>query len=545
MEITFARSDHRTGRPPPLRKSGSSLLLLLALACGVAACGGGGGGGGTTTAGSGQPNTDANGNIDTSLLPEPSAAVATPEPLGTTEPQGKWSQVYDWPQVAIHLSLLPNGKLMSWADDNDAEVHDETRSLHSTRAYLMDVPHDGAPGNPTYVPNRNDNLFCSGHTLLPDGRLFVTGGDIGGAVGIASTNIFDFRTNTWQKVGNMNAGRWYPSTITLASGDVLTVSGLMTLETGHNLLPQVWNQTTGWRDLTGAIRDVTYYSPLHVAPNGQVFMSGSEIRSMYLDTDGAGKWIDGPFHKHEVWRDYAPSVMYDNGKIVIMGGSDPPVNTVESINLYDDNPQWQTIEPMRLARRHHNATITADGKVLVTGGTSTAGFNDATDAAMAAESWNPLTGKWTTMASMQVKRVYHSTAVLLPDGRVLSSGGGKPAPRNGTENFNAEIYSPPYLFNGPRPVITSAPDSIKYGEKFLVRTPDAGDVVKATWIRLGSTTHTFNMNQRINHLGVAKTDGGVVLKVPNDPNLTPPGHYMLFLINSKGVPSIAKIMQIL
>jgi hypothetical protein len=457
---------------------------------------------------------------------------------------GEWSRVYDWPQVAIHLNLLPNGKVMSWADDNDAEVHDPNK-LISTRAYLVDIPHDGVPQQAAYVPNLNDNLFCSGHTFLPDGRLFVTGGDIGGGVGIASTNIFDFRTNTWEKVGNMNAGRWYPTTLTLANGDVLTVTGLMKLETGHNLLPQVWNPVTGWRDLSGALRDVSYYSPMHLAPNGQVFMSGSEVMTAYLDTKGAGKWTNVAYHNHEIWRDYAPSVMYDDGRVIIMGGGDPPVNTVETINLYEDEPKWKTISPMKFARRHHNATIMADGKVLVTGGTSSAGFNDATNAAMAAESWDPNTGTWTTMASMNVKRVYHSTAILLPDGRVLSTGGGKPAPVNGAENFNAEIYSPPYLFNGPRPVITSAPDTVKYGQRFLVQTPNGADVKNATLIRLGSTTHTFNMNQRINRLGSGQTTGGVVLDAPSDPNLTPPGHYMLFLINAKGVPSIAKIIQIL
>lgn len=541
MDSSSENSFPFTLRPFVARSVRRSAWLMLALACGLSACGGGGSGGMSLSNGS--THTDTSQNDTPQNLPPPLPPPKTPDPIGTTMPMGQWSQVYDWPQVAVHLHLLPNGKVMSWANDNDFDDH--SGKLTSTRAYVLDIPPDGAPQPPSYVPNLNDNLFCSGHTFLPDGRLFVTGGDIGGGVGIASTNIFDFRTNTWQKVGNMNAGRWYPTTITLADGDILTVTGLMTLETGHNLLPQVWNPTTGWRDLTGALRDVTFYSPMHLAPNGQVFMSGSEVMSAYLDTSGQGKWTDVAAHNHEIWRDYAPSVIYDNGKVIIMGGGNPPVDSVETINLYDDAPRWETISAMRFARRHHNATITADGKVLVTGGTSSAGFNDATNAVLAAESWDPNTEQWTTMASMRVARVYHSTALLLPDGRVLSTGGGRPAPVNGVENLNAEIYSPPYLFNGPRPVITSAPDRVGYKQRFVVKTPNAADVVKATWIRLGSVTHTFNMNQRINHLGVANLADGVVIEAPSDPNLTPPGHYMLFLINAKGVPSIAKIMQIL
>lgn len=510
--------------------------LLLALACGLSACGGGSGG--STSASSGQVDNSGHN------LPPPPPPPPTPDATGSTEPMGRWSEVFPWPQVAIHLHLLPNGKVMSWQSESDAEDHAPGR-LANTRAYVVDIPDGGAPQNPVFVPNTQSNLFCGGHTFLPDGRLFVTGGDFGGAVGIPDTNIFDYRNNTWQRVGDMNAGRWYPSTMTLANGDVLTVSGLIDLERGHNLIPQVWNPVSGWRDLSGASRYVELYSPLHLAPNGKVFMSGSDVQTMYLDTSGTGKWSEVAYHNHEIWRDYAPSVIYDNGKVIVMGGGDPPVNTVETIDLNEAAPKWKWGKPMALARRHHNATIMADGKILVTGGTSSDGFNDATKAALAAESWDPKTGEWSTMASMKIPRVYHSTALLLPDGRVLSTGGGQPAPVNGVNNLDAEIYSPPYLFNGPRPVIASAPATVRYGQRFTVETPDAANVVKATWIRLSSVTHTFNMNQRINHLPVQTTTGGLSIVAPSDPNLTPPGHYMLFLINAKGVPSVAKIVQIL
>ena len=191
---------------------------------------------------------------------------------------------------------------------------------------------------------------------------------------------------------------------------------------------------------------------------------------------------------------------------------------------------------MAFARRQLNATILPDGQVLVTGGTSGPGFNDTTAPVFAAEMWNPATENWTTMASAQIPRLYHSTALLLPDGRILSMGG------NGFPQ--TEIYEPPYLFKGTRPAINSAPATVNYGQTFFVQTPDAAGVTQVTWIRLSSVTHAFNMDQRFSRLNFSQGAGGLNVVAPLNPNLAPPGHYMLFILNSNGVPSVAKIIQV-
>ena len=190
-------------------------------------------------------------------------------------------------------------------------------------------------------------------------------------------------------------------------------------------------------------------------------------------------------------------------------------------------------------RKLFNATLLADGTVLVTGGSR--GTEDPntrpTNPAYECELWDPATGTWTQMASLTKIRTYHSIALLLPDGRVLSAGGVF-----GTNS--AEIYSPPYLFRGSRPTITSAPAGITYGQSFFVGTPDATSISQVTFIALGSVTHGFNMGQHISRPLFSQATGGLNVTAPSNPNNTPPGYYMLFILNSNGVPSVAKIVQI-
>ncbi len=439
---------------------------------------------------------------------------------------GQWTPVQTWPFMAAHAHLLANGEVLFWPSfdlGNNPTLWNPVTNTFST------------------PPAAAYNIFCSGHSFQPDGTLLVTGGHDGSSgYGYPYASIYDPVRNVWTQTSNMSNARWYPTNTTLANGDVLVVSGEITPGV-TNTLPQIWHSATAsWINLSSAQFQQPDYPIMFVAPNGQVFNAGPDQTTWYLNTSGTGAWTTVGNFNYNGTRDYGSAVIFD-GKVLIAGGdgsdNSAATNTAEIIDLNASSPAWQFTSSMANPRRQANLTLLPDGKVLVTGGSLGYGFDNALYPVYPAEMWDPATGTWSTMASITTYRGYHSTALLLPDGRVLSAGGEE-------TGASAEIYSPPYLFNGTRPSITSAPSSVKYGQAFFVATPNAASIGQVTWIRLGSVTHSFNQNQRLNHLQFAQASGGLNITAPASGNLAPPGHYMLFLVNSNGVPSVASIIQI-
>jgi hypothetical protein len=448
---------------------------------------------------------------------------------------GQWGSPLTWPAVAIHASLLPDGRVFTWGRSDRPPVlwNPVTNNFSSV--------------------NEPADLFCSGHALLPNGRLFVTGGHSGtDNQGILKTETFDTATG-WAPGLDMRNGRWYPSVLALANGEMLTISGGDTAKQ-VNQIPEVWTTGGTWRALTSAVSSIDYYPMLFSAPDGTVFMAGPSRITGYLNTAGTGGWTTAPSSLYGK-RDYGSAVMYEPGKILLIGGGGP-TNTAEMIDL-NTGSSWQSAGQMQVARRQMNATLLADGSVLVTGGTNAAGFNTkpTDDRVLAAERWSPTDGWNPTTAPLARQthyRLYHSNALLLPDARVLSVGSGQPAATGLSDDYTAELYSPTYLFNldgtaASRPSISSAPASVIYGQTFSVGTPDAGTIAKVTWIRLSSVTHSTNMSQRLNYLSFPTPAAGATalsVTAPASANLAPPGHYMLFLVDQRGVPSVARIVQI-
>ena len=296
------------------------------------------------------------------------------------------------------------------------------------------------------------------------------------------------------------------------------------------------------------------YPRMHVAPDGRVLMAGSNATTYLLDTRGGGTWTPLATRANGS-REYGSSVMYGPGKVIYVGGgndagSDLPTAATEVIDLTEPTPTWRAVASMHYRRRQHNATVLPDGTVLVTGGTAGPGFNDVSEGkpVHTAELWDPDTDSWTTLNAEAVDRCYHATAVVLPDATVLSAGGGEfmagPAPNAPADTHrDAQIFHPPYLFRGPRPVITAAQAELTPGGAFTVEVAGA-DVATMALLRLASVTHAFDMNQR--RIPVPFTTVGTTLTaaLPADPGVCLPGHYLLFVLSGAGVPSVAEIVRI-
>ena len=448
---------------------------------------------------------------------------------GCSSEVGAWEPVQPFPIVAIHASLLPGGKIITW-DRDDA---------FPASPYLFDP----AGGSITPAAGESVDRFCSGHVLLGDGRLLVAGGhDRFDGFGLASATIYDASTNAWSPIAApMNAGRWYPTATTLADGNVLVVSGRATPSV-INAVPQVLDPELGtWRDLTTANVPQDLYPMMLLGPDGRVFNPGPQPVTSRLDTSGSGAWTFLANTASNVYRGYGSAVLLGSRVLLIGGGA--PERSTEIIDLAAASPAWSLAGDMHFARRQLNATILPDGSVFVSGGTSSGGFNSAAGAVYAGEVFDPATAQWRQTAAAQEERIYHTTALLLPDGRVFTAGSGHPSGGEG-DHFNYQIYSPAYLFRGARPLITALSNAaFTPASKVTINTPDAARVAQVTLIRLGSVTHAFDQNQRFRSLAFTQVAGGVKATLPANNRDAPPGHYMLFLVDGDGVPSAARIVQ--
>jgi hypothetical protein len=403
-----------------------------------------------------------------------------------------------------------------------------------------------------YVP-APQNIFCNGLDQMSDGRLLVAGGHVGSDTGLPIGNIFDPSTETWTVLPDMSYARWYPTATTLPNGTVIVTSGETNCSGCDVTVQEIYNPSTNsWGQLNSAPFFFPYYPRTFVLPNGNLLVAGTSedpIVSEVLDlkaltwTAVGGAAVDG-----------GNAVMYLPNEILKTGTSADPTTdnfasaaTAYVLDMTQTTPTWTQVASMAYPRTYHNSTLLPDGTVLVTGGCQSTDPVDVPHAVYPVELWSPATKTWKTLASMSTYREYHSVALLLPDARVLISGGGRSVlcpDTGGTDQLNAEFFEPPYLFNGPRPTITSAPAQLSYGQNFTVQTPNAAQIATVSLIRFGAVTHAFNVGQRFLPLSFSAGSGSLTVTAPANSNLAPPGNYMLFILNTNGVPSIAAEVNI-
>ena len=545
----------------------SVCLLMMVL---LAGCGGGGSGNGS---GSQQPPTGQTPQPSPTPTPAPTP-TPTPGPVSNKSQVGEWTTLpYQMPVNPIHAALLYTGKVLivsgSGNDPNNAFP------INTSPNYQAAVWN---PQTGSISTQRVDwDMFCNGMSAMADGRILINGGTLNyGALapvngasdlpftGLSNTSIFDPSVESFMPAdgpnhGNTAHGRWYPTSTELGDGRMMTSSGLD--ENGNtNNTSEIYTVGQGWSSqipatpsgLSAFTFGFPLYPRMHLLPTGQVFYSAPSSATIVFDPSSQSwsflAWTiyGGPIEE----RTYGSSVLlpltpannYDP-KVMIMGGDNPATNTTEIIDLGQVTPRWVQGPPMGQARVEMEATLLPNGNVFVSGGSGE--DENAATASLTSEMYDPAKNSFSAAGSNAYARLYHNVQLLLPDGTVFMAGGN---PAQGVYEKHIEIYKPAYLFNpdgsaASRPAITGAPSSVIYGSNFSVQTPNT-DIASVALIKLGAVTHSFDMDQRFVGLSFTSSSGNLNVTVPSNSNLLPPGYYMLFLVNSAGVPSVAKFVHV-
>ncbi len=501
----------------------------------------------------------------------------------TAQSAGSWVLGQDTTTIAIHASYLHNGFILYIAGSGYHASHLDG----PFEARLLD-PETGLE---TVVPLSSD-LFCHGSTFLSNGNILIAGGTLrydtspdncnGRWHGLNEAYEFDVDSGQLVQVQSMAAGRWYPTLVTLANGKVPTFNG--TDDFGvQNRLVEIYNDATkNWSIKYDPSSSTGYcigegfsatcpgagsqcfggtagngvspinnlYPRMHLMPNGLIAVVGMypQIRSFDPSTG-----IFTLLNSSSIYRHYGSSVLLplqnissEKGKVLLAGGSSTiSAAATDVVEIIDFNasssnfPVVRAVQSLQYARKFTLPVILPDGKIIFFGGSSQGA--SAANAVNYPEMFDPLSESWTVLPQASVPRTYHGVALLLYDGRVWVAGS---TPSRSTQEFRTEIFRPWY-YSETRPSISSSPVVEGYGGTITISAPDAVDITAVSLVRLMSTTHHFEANQRFLWLQVLdKTSDSVIVAAPLNGDLAPPGYYMIHVLNGAGVPSTAKIVKI-
>ena len=463
------------------------------------------------------------------------AGLVIPADAGT---KGVWGPVTPWPLIAVHGVLTADGRVVSYGSKTDGM---------QTGYFVYDVWSPADDSHLTLSNTTGTDIFCSSQLMLPSGdAIVISGGD--NWTGTATTNtgnknssILSLSTNALTSGSAMNRARWYSSSTTLLSGETYVQGG-----SGGTDFPEIRGTNGVYRLLTTAGTGAFdfMYPRNFIAPDGRVFGYDSAGKMYYINTAGNGSVINvGQFGSATAGND-SSAAMFAPGRILQYGGNS---NQAIVIDISAGTPSVSSTAAMLRQRRLSVATILPDGQVLATGGSSV--WNQLTNVSYEAEIWNPLTGQWTVGASAVKPRLYHGNALLLPDASVLVFGGGASSPTNLAGNLNREIYYPPYLFAAggvvaERPSIATAPTVTDVGRTVQITVAGARPVSRVTFVKSGSATHGWNMEQRFVDLPFNAQGNTLSVQIPSRASDVPPGMWMMFVIDDAGVPSEAKLMRV-
>ncbi|MDR5881914.1 RICIN domain-containing protein [Caballeronia sp. LZ032] len=468
----------------------------------------------------------------------------------------KWTAPITLPIVPVQAANLPDGTVLVWSADS--ALNFTTGEVTPGKTYTAIFNPSTGKSRQVIVTNTGHDMFCPGIANLPDGRIFVTGGS-----DTRNTSIYSPSTNSWSSSNLMNIPRGYQGSVTLSNGSVFLVGGSWNGGLGGKT-GETWTSGSGWQ-INGAITDDIIltndaagifrsdnHAWLFAVGNGRVFHAGPSRAMHWFDTAGNGNVTAAGNRGNDNDAMNGNAVMYDIGKILAVGGApsydqSQATSNATLIDISSGTAVTRAIAPMSYQRAFNNSVVLPNGQVVVVGGqTFAAPFSDD-NAILTPEIWDPATNAFSPLNPQAVPRVYHSIALLLTDGRVLSGGGGL-CGTCATNHTDVEILTPPYLLNADgsaasRPSLTSVPTDAQLGTTIVVNASKG--VSAFALMRSSSVTHSLNNEQRRVPLSYSVgTAGEYHLNVPADPGIVVPGYYMLFALNAKGVPSVGRVLRV-
>lgn len=489
--------------------------------------------------------------------------------------KGQWSNPKDLGVVATHSILLHTGKVLMFSfDEKNATQPRKVNAKVFDPMTEEVIPVDRPPEFP-----KPRNLFCSGHCMLPDGRLLVVGGNDWYWGPHYDVHTFHPETLSWTEHKSMRKGRYYPTCTTLPDGTVFISSGakfrflfgIVFINKSYEIFDSQKNSLTH-KGRFASGRFLSMYPFVHVLPSGDLFVhSKNETR---LFDPRTFTWRSGNYQTQSLNTRAYPGqgacvllpLVPDKPnqvRLLVVGGADETktdldehTRATDMVEIFTYNPKsdptlpptgWRTTTPLFNRRFMPDAVLLPDGTVLIISGAAEGSADNSHDAILEPELFHPEEEKWTRMAEMKIKRLYHATAILLPDARVLVGGTtSQYNPEVDADEFRIQVFSPPYLSKGPQPVITSTSTEVSYGDAFDIVTPDAADIESVPLIRPSSVTHSNNMDQRFVGLKIhsPRDPDKIRVTAPKDANIAPPGYYMLFIVNGRGIPSVAKFIRL-
>jgi galactose oxidase len=539
-------------------------------------------------------NVDANSQAESAVLIQWPCASETPgayndlwslaAPKEEVLPSS-WTPVISLPVTPIAIANLPNGNLLMWSAFEPYSYEGDIGSA-AGQTYTGVFNPATETSTEVLVTNTGADMFCPGTAVLPDGRVLVNGGSSS-----SKTSLYSPSTSTWSMSGDMNVPRGYEGDTLLSYGTLSNgvLSGVKVLTLGGSWSgaeggksAEVWNSSTGDWTLLSGVPETNIVGPdpqgiyrgdnhlwMFAQSGGYVFQAGPSAQMNWITTSGKGTITSAGDRGTDPYSINGNAVLYDVGKILKVGGA--PAYQQSTGTTYASNsaylidisagpgttPLVTQLTPMSYERAFSNSVVLPNGNVVVIGGQSIPQpFTDSA-AILVPEIWNPDTQQFSYLNPMQTPRTYHSTAILLPDGRVFVGGGGQCGAGCPQNHLTAEILTPPYLLNSDgsaatRPALIAVGTSSSAMLGGTIAAETTGQVASFVLMRLSATTHTVNNDQRripLSMSTISALAGGAysyTLRMPSaDPGAVLPGYYMLFALNSSGVPSVSTTIQIL